>query len=156
MTSIDFYILKSDKFSDYLSFIGKLTEKAYSKSHDIFIHTNNEELMLKLDEVLWSYRENSFLPHYHEKSLNDELKNHPQKEEKKSSKTKTQIMIGCSGNPYDHHDILINLSTEIPNFFSRFNRLSEIVFKNNIALENSRKRYKYYKDRGYPINIHNL
>ena len=155
MTSIDFYILTSDIYIDYLNFIGKLTEKAYSKGHEIYIHTNSEKLMLKIDETLWSYRENSFLPHYHEKFQNDELKTF-HKQEKENSKIKNRILVGCSGNPLEYHDILINLSDETPNFFSRFNRLSEIVIKNDIALENSRKRYKYYKDRGYPINVHNL
>ena len=60
MTSIDFYILKTEVFRDYLNFIGKLTEKAYLKNHDVFIHTNDEELMIKVDEALWSFRENSF------------------------------------------------------------------------------------------------
>ena len=74
MTSIDFYILKTEVFRDYLNFIGKLTEKAYLKNHDVFIHTNDEELMIKVDEALWSFRENSFLPHCNEKSFNNEEK----------------------------------------------------------------------------------
>jgi len=156
MTSIDFYILKTEVFRDYLNFIGKLTEKAYLKNHDVFIHTNDEKLMIKVDEALWSFRENSFLPHSNEKSFNNEEKKPLPKNEKESPKIKNQILIGYSGNPYGHQDILINLCSDTPKFFGRFKRLIEIVMKNENTLKYSRERYKYYKDRGYPINIHNL
>ena len=89
--------IKTEVFRDYLNFIGKLTEKAYLKNHDVFIHTNDEELMIKVDEALWSFRENSFLPHFNEKSFNNEEKVSA-KNEKEAPKIKNQILIGCSGN----------------------------------------------------------
>ena len=85
MTSIDFYIFKTEVFIDYLNFI-VLTEKVYLKNHDVFIHTNDEELMIKVDEALWSFRENSFLPHCNEKSFNNEEKKSLPKNEKKHPK----------------------------------------------------------------------
>ncbi|RYG01950.1 MAG: DNA polymerase III subunit chi, partial [Chitinophagaceae bacterium] len=55
----------------------------------------------------------------------------------------------------NHHDVLINLSRHIPDYFSRFDRLSEVVIQESAILENTREHYRFYKQRGYPITQHN-
>jgi DNA polymerase-3 subunit chi len=46
---------------------------------------------------------------------------------------------------------LINLDDEWPPFFSRFERLVEIVGTEEDNKVKARARYKFYKDRGYPL-----
>ena len=66
------------------------------------------------------------------------------------------MYIGWQEEPSSHHDLLINLSTNIPPFFSRFARVAEIVTQDEIQLDISRKRFRFYQERGYDIKINDM
>jgi DNA polymerase III subunit chi len=51
-----------------------------------------------------------------------------------------------------HYDLLINLDEQWPPFFARFERLVEIVGTDEDNKALARQRYKFYKERGYPLN----
>jgi DNA polymerase-3 subunit chi len=53
-----------------------------------------------------------------------------------------------------HQDILVNLSGEVPDFFSRFSRVAEVVPLDDTKRDSARVNYKFYKDRGYPLAYH--
>ena len=55
-----------------------------------------------------------------------------------------------------HDDVLLNLSEEAPAFFSRFNRLIEVVGKDEGDKTSARTRFRFYKDRGYDLKHHDL
>ncbi|HCX27128.1 MAG TPA: hypothetical protein DHT34_05415, partial [Cellvibrionales bacterium] len=38
-----------------------------------------------------------------------------------------EILVACSGDPRDHHDVLVNLTEQTPECFSRFTRVAEVV-----------------------------
>jgi len=57
---------------------------------------------------------------------------------------------------YGHNDIIINLTSEIPDNFSTFKRLIEIVSQDEENINAARSRYRWYKDRGYSIATHKL
>jgi len=48
----------------------------------------------------------------------------------------------------------VNLADEIPGFFGRFDRVAEIVVGEN--RDAGRERYKFYRDRGFPLFHHEL
>ena len=52
--------------------------------------------------------------------------------------------------------VLINLHRETPPFFSRFERLVEIIGTDDGATAAGRERWRYYKERGYALRSHNL
>ena len=149
MTKIDFYITNINTLDEYLNFACRLTEKAYRKQCDVYLHNANEEHMAALDKLLWTFRPNSFLPHI------SEMSDESNKAETATSET-NEILVACSGDPQEHHDVLVNLTEQTPEFFSRFTRVAEVVMGGDQAKEKSRQRYKYYRDRGYPLEVHNL
>jgi len=55
-----------------------------------------------------------------------------------------------------HDDILLNLHTEQPPFFSRFHRLIEIVSAEENDRAAARERFRFYRDRGYEIHSHDI
>ena len=57
---------------------------------------------------------------------------------------------------YGHNDIIINLTSEIPDNFSTFKRVIEIVSQDEENINAARSRYRWYKDRGYSIATHKL
>ncbi|MCU7809071.1 MAG: DNA polymerase III subunit chi, partial [Candidatus Thiodiazotropha sp. (ex Semelilucina semeliformis)] len=51
---------------------------------------------------------------------------------------------------------LIDLSAAIPAFFSRFERVAEIIDKEPQVVTAGRERFRFYRDRGYPLNKHDI
>ncbi len=161
MTKIDFYITSIVDSNDYLNFACRLTEKAFRKQHNVYLHTESKEVMQSLDDMMWTFRPNSFLPHGNELSSHIDSDHHSTSNQANNQSDealvgRAEVMLGFSGNPGKHHDILINLTSGTPKFFSRFSRVAEVVSANEAAKVKSRERYKFYRDRGYPIEVHNL
>jgi DNA polymerase-3 subunit chi len=141
MPKIDFYILPESDEKMRLLFACRLIEKAYKQKHRIYIHADNEREAHALDEMLWTYREESFLPH---NLYGDGPEPAP------------PIQIGFNSTPHKHHDILINLSRQIPTFHAQFQRLLELVSHDTTAQEAARERYRFYRTQGFEINTHKL
>ena len=53
-------------------------------------------------------------------------------------------------------DVLVNLTLTPPPFFSRFQRLAEIVPADDTPAQAGRERYRFYRERGYELRAHNL
>jgi DNA polymerase-3 subunit chi len=68
----------------------------------------------------------------------------------------TPIVIDHRGDEPVGDQILINLRPEWPPFFSRFERLVEIVSVDDEDRERGRERFKFYRERGYEIRRHDL
>ena len=145
MTKIDFYITGSKNPEEHLAFACRLVEKAWRRKHDIFLLTADAPTSAAMDEMLWSFKPNSFLPH---NIVGDTDGNR--------DTPAPSLEIGHDEECGDHHDVLIHLGHNTPARFSRFQRLAEIVAGDDKSLEKSRERYRFYKDRGYPLQVHNL
>jgi DNA polymerase-3 subunit chi len=52
--------------------------------------------------------------------------------------------------------VLINLASEVPEFFSRFERLIECVDHEESVKAAGRQRFRFYREHGYPLNTHNI
>jgi DNA polymerase-3 subunit chi len=65
-------------------------------------------------------------------------------------------LLGHGDAPDDHADLLINLADEVPLFFSRFDRVAEIVSGENADRDLARDRYRFYRDRGYSLKTHKI
>jgi DNA polymerase-3 subunit chi len=141
MPKVDFYILPETTMTARLQFICRLIEKAYKNQHRIYIHTDNEADAHKLDEMLWTYREDSFLPH----NLYGE-----------GPEPAPPIQIGFNTTPEKHRDILINLSATAPKFLAQFKRLLEIIPNNEGLQAQGRERFKLYRAQQLEITTHKL
>lgn len=146
MTRIDFYIIENGSEQATETFICRLTEKAWSQNNDVYIHTMDEQHAAKYDELLWTFSEESFVPH--------------QLIQSETNKTETKnIQIGHSNTeetPTTCHDVLINLNHEAPSFFSQFERVAEIITTDETSRTKGRERYQFYRDRGYALETHKM
>jgi DNA polymerase III subunit chi len=67
------------------------------------------------------------------------------------------VLIGVNQPPGPGRwDVLVNLGADVPEFFSRYERVAEVVDANAVRREQSRERYRYYRDRGYKLNTHQV
>lgn len=141
MTKIDFYILPVTLEMPRLQFVCRLIEKAYKQRHRVYVNTLDSAQAHQLDELLWTYREDSFLPH----NLYGE-----------GPEPAPPIQIGYNLTPENHRDILINLHAEIPAFYTQFSRVLEFVIQEADAQAAGRERYRIYRAQGFTINTHKL
>jgi DNA polymerase-3 subunit chi len=141
MTRIDFYILADGATGDRLHFTCRLTERARADDQRVLIHCPDMETARRLDRLLWTFRDGSFLPH----GLVGE-----------TNPAYTPILISTDGEPAAEDQVLINLSPEVPEFFSRFERLCEPLDQNPAVLQAGRARWKYYQDCGYDLSHHEI
>lgn len=138
MTRIDFYIIPQDQLDHIYHFTCRLAEKAYQHQHKITIKVNSESEAQQLDDLLWSYKPESFLPHVKQSD---------------SEEAPIRIVWDDLGSDYE---VLINLSDEVPLEFTRFQRVTQIASQHPEQRAISREHYKFYKERGYPLHNHDL
>ena len=140
MTKISFYILKkSEKKNQRLQVLLRIVEKAYSNGHKIYIACRSRSQAERIDSELWVFKKDRFIPHGMIDSPEGKI-----------------VAIGWGQEPKLHNEVLINLLESIPPFFSRFNRLIEIVDSNESDLLLGREHWKFYKDRGYPLKKYDV
>lgn len=145
MTRIDFYVLNKTGTEAASAMACRLAEKAFSLKHHIYIHTSGKTQSESLDKMLWTFRDGSFLPHEFFEPYKP---------------NRCPILIGheaeLNQEAESPHQVLINLDSQVPLFFSRFERVAEIVTADEQAREHARERYKFYQQRGYELETHKL
>lgn len=142
MTRVDFYISPSQAAEARHQLACRIADKAYQQDHKIYIHTASAQEASLMDDLLWTFRQNSFLPHgqYGTEEQAD-----------------CAIVIGHQTNiPDVSKDVLINLAPEVPLFFSQFERVAEMISEDETQKQHGRERYRFYRDRGYELNTHQL
>ncbi len=140
MTRVDFYIVESPAPDARERVACRLAEKAWQLDHRIYIHGQDAGHCERLDQLLWTFRDGSFVPH---EPLADPAPDCP-------------ILIGLAEPPESHTGVLINLHEAVPPFFSRFERVVEIVNQAEPVRQAGRERFKFYRDRGYDLHTHTL
>ena len=136
MTEVAFYT----NVLDETRLIGKLIYKAQTVGRKLHISVRNEQHGEKIAKNLYEIEPASFFgisssPH----DVHD----------------LTSAIISDTSD-YGHNDIIINLTPEIPDNFSAFKRVIEIVSQDEDNINAARNRYRWYKDRGYSIATHKL
>ena len=143
MTRIDFYILEDVELDAMQRFACRLASKAVTAGREVHIHTSDASSAGAVDELLWEYPEGRFIPH-----AIVEVENATS-----TGSVKAPVTVGCA-EPAGADGVLINLSNEIPGFFGRFDRVAEIIVRT--TRDRGRERYRFYRDRGYPLFDHQL
>jgi DNA polymerase III subunit chi len=118
-----------------------LIEKTYLDQQKIYIQVNSQKAAERLDTLLWTYRDISFLPH---KLYHPEDKNPP------------AIQIGFGAAPLEKETVFINLCKQMPEGYHQFKCIIEIVFAEPTVQQLARERYKQYRDQGYEIGTHKI
>ncbi|HSW15428.1 MAG TPA: DNA polymerase III subunit chi [Solimonas sp.] len=147
MTRIDFYILAEDgsgsSAENTVLTACKLCEKAVGAGMKVYVSAPGAALAEDVDGALWSFQQGGFIAH-------ERYAGRPPDEPLPA------VLIGDAEPPETHHGALINLGLEVPGYFSRFERVLEVVSGDPVARAKSRERYKFYRDRGYELKTHNL
>lgn len=137
MTRIDFYTHVSDK----VPLAVQLTCKAWALGMPVWLRAADESMAEQLDSLLWTHPQAQFVPHCRS--------DHQLAPE-------TPIVIDAWEREPLSHQVLINLRPDHPDYFARFERLAEIVSLDETDASLARARFRFYRQRGFEINNHNL
>ncbi|MCP5182696.1 MAG: DNA polymerase III subunit chi [Pseudomonadales bacterium] len=137
MTRIDFYILKDVDMDARMRFACTLTARAVDGGHPVFIRAADEAAVAILDDFLWRYPANRFLPHVVGNQQGNDA----------AVCIHTTPPANCDG-------LMINLGDDVPDFYGRFERVAEIVVGAN--RDAGRQHYRRYRHRGNPLHHHEL
>lgn len=136
MTRIDFH----SNVPDTLTYVCRLVRKAYWAGQKVVVHGAPQQLA-QLDARLWSFSPLDFLPHCGVDSPNAAV---------------TPIILAAALDAVPHHQLLVNLAPEAPAQFASFERLIEVVGATPEARDSGRERYRFYRERGYPLTHHDI
>lgn len=136
MTRIEF---RTD-IADKISYTCRWVRKALSLSSPpkIVLFSSDRTQLVKLDEALWTFSDQDFLPHA--------MANDPKAARAPVILTDNDII------ELPHHQILVNLSDVIPSCFAQFERLIELVSTDQADAAAGRERYAHYRQRGYTLH----
>jgi len=135
MTVIDFY----HSAEDALAIVARLIAKEAAARTAVRVLTPDAATTDKLDRLLWVAPATGFLPHCR---MDSPLAGD------------TPVWIDHRLEHAGPATVLVNLHAEPPPFFSRFERLAEVVSVDAAAA--GRVRYKFYRERGYEMRSHDV
>jgi len=132
MTKIDFYTGSTDK----LRTACQLSHKAMQNGVRTIISAHDVATADALDKLLWHYPATAFIPHCRSDA---------------AEAAQMPVVLNNGSEKFPHHDLLISLHNECVPFFSRFERVIEIISNDGEDSRLGRERFKFYRDRGYEL-----
>ncbi len=141
MTQVDFYVIDDDVKHGAEKFACKLTEKIYKQGYSVYIHTEDDKQSARMDDLLWTFRQGSFIPHARAENTPDE---------------NIKVIIGANDQLQCKGEVLINLASEIPASYQKFSRIAELVVKEPQRKASAREHYRYYRDQGCAVASHQV
>ena len=137
MTTIDFYTHVDDR----LAIAARIVAKAAAAHGSARVLTPDAAMTDALDKLLWMLPATGFLPHCRMDS---------------PLAAETPVWIDHRPEHSGPANVLVNLCAEPPSFFSRFERLVEVVGTDDAAVQAGRVRFKFYRERGYELRAHDV
>ena len=137
MTNIDFYFNADDR----LQVACRLAAKALKQGSRMLIYAPDANTAERLDTMMWTWPATGFVPHCRAHA---------------PLAAETPVLIASGEETPAGCELLLNLGAECPPHFERFARLLEVVSVNDEEKASGRSRYRFYKERGYPIASHDL
>jgi DNA polymerase-3 subunit chi len=133
MTKVDFYTGSKDK----LRTACQLSHKAMQNGVRVILSTPDAATNDALDKLLWHYPATAFIPHCRGDA---------------GEAAQSPVVLDQGSEKFPHHELLISLHDECLPFFSRFERVIEIISNDAEDSRLGRLRFKFYRDRGYELH----
>ncbi len=142
MPEISFYLLPTESSQERYLFACKLIEKAYRSGSFAYVLTDSLEQSQLIDDLLWTFRAGSFIPHQINTGEIHAIEN--------------TVLIGSNNPPENWQKTVINLSSQIPQDFLNAERILEILDNSEETKAWGRQRYRQYQQAGIEIATHKM
>lgn len=142
MPEVTFYVLNSESLYDRYLFACKLIEKAYNTGKFCYVLLDTIEQCQRLDDMLWTFRAGSFIPHQLFTGTPPEIT--------------SQVLIGIENAPPDWQNVVFNLSSQLPQAWQKTARVLEILDNSETTKIAGRERYRTYQQASIKIVTHKI
>ncbi|MDO6562709.1 DNA polymerase III subunit chi [Amphritea sp. 1_MG-2023] len=139
MPLADFYVLPDAEPESRTAFLCRLADKVLGRGLNVFIRVSGETEAQRLDQLLWDYRADAFIPH----GIINQTPTAP-------------VQIGWGEQLPTHRDVYINLALEAAEETLEFERILEIVIQQPDILAATRKNFALYKKNGITPSMHDM
>ncbi len=143
MPKVDFYILADPGVPAQHRYACRLTEQAFEQGQKVYLRAATEADLQQLDEVLWTFSDRAFLPH---EIAGPASPSHPL----------IAALIGREAAPAGYRTLLVNMTDEMPADAEQFERIAEVVAADPERKQRARDRFRQYRERGWPLETHNV
>jgi DNA polymerase III subunit chi len=143
LSKVDFYVLADELPDARLRYACKLAEDAVDQGRRVYLQTADEAEAQRLDELLWTFNDRSFLPH-------EIYSGAP------AAHSAVMVMLGAAPAPDSHRQLLVNLTDKVPADTQAYESIAEIVDVDPERKREARERYRQYRDKGCTLDTHNL
>jgi len=108
----------------------------YRQNQRVFIYSADQQTAHQLDELLWAFQPDSFVPH----NLPGE-----------GPRNGAAVEISWQP-PTNRRTVLINLTSTVPNFANQFSHIIDFVPSDETLKQQARERYKGYRQWGFQVD----
>jgi DNA polymerase-3 subunit chi len=136
---IDFYVLQEQSPGGRFRLACRITEKAYRLGHRVYVRTGNSDDTNVLDDLLWTFAQNSFVPH--QLSTENDSRESP-------------VVIGEHLPAVESTDVVISVADDPVSDFTVYPRIVEIVGCEYEEKASGRNRFRYYREHGVEPNTY--
>ena len=138
---VDFYTTDDARPEAAARLMCRVIEKAYGQGLKVYVHTPTPRRARFFDELLWTFRPGSFVPH----EVCDG-----------SGRQGVPVRIGSGAVVRGDATVLCNLSTEPPPSLDGFERLVDVADGSEPGRSQGRTRFRCYKGQSLPLTHHPL
>ncbi len=142
MARIDFYVVAGSGDPARQRFACRLAEKAYRHKNSVHIEVADLTSAKIMDELLWTFRDGSFVPHDITGLGNSEVT--------------APVTVGTHPPDQRQPDLVINLTDKIPDGIDAFARIAEIVTSDEDSKARSRQHFATYREDGHTLETHKI
>lgn len=140
MPRADFYLIDKPRFrDDPLLLVCELAKRAFAAEQPTLILARSQEQAEELDEKLWEFDEDAFLPHQLAGDADDAV---------------TPLLIVAPGVETEPRPLVINLRDDCAP--GPFDRVLEVVPADEAQRAGSRERWKRYREAGFEVAKHDM
>lgn len=143
MPRVDFHVLSDGPPDARLRHACRLAEEGAEQGLCVYVQTASHGDALRLDELLWTFRDGGFLPH-------EIFTGAP------ASHERVRVLLGEQAAPPSHRQLLVNLTESTPPDLDQYGRIAEIVDIDPERKRTARERYKQYRERGCVLESKNV
>lgn len=138
---VTFYVVSGADERARRTFACRLIEKAYLQDQSVLVRLPSADDVRDLDELLWRFSDGSFVPHEVVPPAGD---------------GDAPVLLTAEDEPAVTAGVLVNLGNDVPAWFSRFDRVAELVGGDPGSRRAGRERFRFYREQGIEPETHNL
>ena len=145
---VDFYVVSNpEPGAGVLRTACRLAEIAWTNGHRVIVLGGSDGEIRQLDELMWTFRQDAFVPHIQVHGDPDSSPDAMQ----------TPIWLCTESLPTHVEGVLVNLTDGVPERFTEFQRVAEIIDRgSDAARETGRQRFRYYRSQECEVHSHDL